>query len=145
MRTWVPVRERGGARSNALSDRFRGHIGLAAGGRANKEGEKGDMSNLNGSWTLEMRTLLGSRKGRLRLETDGSSATGALVGERVTLDIKDGKVRDNVVRWESLVSMPLLPRKRKLVCTATIEGDTIAGTIEGPRRQLATFTGSRSE
>ena len=103
------------------------------------------MSDIDGVWTIEMDTLRGQRKGTLSLKTDGADATGSLVGEKMTVEFDDGKVRDNAVRWKSDISVPMLPGKRTLTFTARVDGDRISGSIDGPKIRLATFQGSRSD
>ena len=103
------------------------------------------MSEMDGVWDLEMETIRGNRRGRLSLKTDGASAAGSLAGDKRTLEFDNGKVKDNAVRWESNLTLPLIRRERKITCTAIVDGDTISGTIDGPRQRLATFKGSRSE
>lgn len=102
------------------------------------------MSEMDGVWDLEMETIRGNRTAQLNLKTDGATAAGSLVGDKRTLKFDDGKVKDNAVRWESSVTLPLLRRERKIICTAIVDGGTISGTIDGPRQRLATFKGSRS-
>ena len=103
------------------------------------------MSDIDGAWTIDMDTLHGTRKGTLNLKTDGTIASGSLIGEKMTVQFEDGRVRDNAVRWKSEISIPMLPGKRTLTFTARVDGDEISGTIDGPKQRLATFQGSRSE
>ena len=113
------------------------------------------MSDMDGAWAIDMDTVLGNRKGILTLNIDGENASGSLVGEKMTVEFEDGKVRDNAVRWKSEFSIPMRPGKRgvrrlrpgrrNLTFTALVDGDRISGTIDGPKQRLATFQGSRSE
>ena len=103
------------------------------------------MSAIDGVWKIEMETLRGTRKGTVNLQTDGDSASGSLVGEKMTVEFDDGRVRDNAVRWKSEISIPMLPGKRTITFTVTVNGDEISGSIDGPKQRLATFQGSRSE
>ena len=103
------------------------------------------MSAIDGVWKIEMETLRGTRKGTVNLKTDGDSASGSLVGEKMTVEFDDGRVRDNAVRWKSEISIPMLPGKRTITFTVTVNGDEISGSIDGPKQRLATFQGSRSE
>ena len=100
---------------------------------------------MDGVWDLEMETIRGTRRARLSLKTDGATVAGSLAGDKRTLEFDNGKVKDNAVRWESNVTLPVLRRERKITCTAIVDGDTITGTIDGPRQRLATFKGLRSE
>ena len=101
------------------------------------------MSEIDGVWELEMDTIRGNGTAQLSLKTDGATAAGTLAGEKRTFEFDNGRVKDNAVRWEANVKVPLL-RERKVTCTAIVDGDTISGTIDGPRQRLATFKGSRS-
>ena len=103
-----------------------------------------ELSDIDGVWALEMDTIRGHRTAQLNLKTDGATAAGALIGDKRTLRFDNGRVKDNAVRWESNVTLPLLRRERTITCTAIVDGDTISGRIEGPRQRLATFKGSRS-
>jgi len=103
------------------------------------------MSEIDGVWKLEMETIRGNGTAELSLKTDGATAAGTLAGEKRTFEFDNGRVKDNAVRWEANVKVPLLRRERKVICTAIVNGDTISGTIDGPRQRLATFKGSRSE
>jgi hypothetical protein len=103
------------------------------------------MSDLHGAWAIEMDTLRGQRKGTLSLNVDGDNASGSLVGEKMTVEFDDGRVRDNAVRWKSELSVPMLPGKWTLTFTARVDGDQMTGTIDGPKTRLASFQGSRAE
>lgn len=103
------------------------------------------MSNIDGTWAIDMDTLRGNRKGTLNLKTDGATASGSLIGEKMTVEFDDGKVRNNAVRWKTEISVPMLPGKRTLTFTAIVDGDNISGSIDGPKQRLATFSGSRSD
>lgn len=105
------------------------------------------MSEMDGVWDLEFETVGGNRTARLTLKTDGDTAAGSLAGDRYkrTLEFDNGRVKDNAVRWESNVTLPVLRLERKITCTAIVDGDNISGTIDGPRQRLATFKGARSE
>ena len=103
------------------------------------------MNSIDGTWTIDMDTLRGERKGTLNLKTDGATAAGSLIGEKMTVEFDDGRVRDNAVRWKSEISVPMLPGKRTLTFTAKVDGDNISGSIDGPKQRLATFSGSRAD
>ena len=104
------------------------------------------MSDVDGRWNLEIETVRGRQlSATLDLSTDDDTVTGALIGERMTLEFDDGKRRGNAVRWKSDVSLPMFPGKRTVTCTFTVDGDTITGAIDGPKQKVATCKGSRSE
>lgn len=104
------------------------------------------MSEIDGRWDLEIETIRGKQKtGTLDISTDGETVSGALIGERMTLEFDNGRRKGNAVRWKSDVSIPMFSGKRTVTCTFTVDGDTISGTIDGPKQKLATCKGSRSE
>ena len=104
------------------------------------------MSDVDGRWNLEIETVRGRQlSATLDLSTDDDTVTGALIGERMTLEFDDGKRRGNAVRWKSDVSLPMFPGKRTVTCTFAVDGDTITGAIDGPKQKVATCKGSRSE
>ena len=105
------------------------------------------MSEMDGVWDLEFETIRGNRTARLTLKTDGATAAGSLSGDKHkrTLEFDNGKVKNNAVRWESNVTLPVIRRERTITYTAIVDGDDISGTVDGPRQRLAIFKGSRSK
>ena len=104
------------------------------------------MSEMDGIWDLDLETIRGNRTARLTLKIDGATASGSLDGDKHKrrLEFDNGRVKNNAVRWESNVTLPVIRREIKVTYTAIVDGDNISGTVDGPRQRLATFTGSRS-
>ncbi len=66
------------------------------------------MSEIDGVWELEMDSIRGNGTAQLSLKTDGATAAGSLSGEKRTFEFDNGRVKDNAVRWEANVKVPLL-------------------------------------
>ena len=59
------------------------------------------MSDVDGRWNLEIETIRGKQKtATLDLSTDGETVSGALIGERMTLEFDSGRRKGNAIRLE---------------------------------------------
>lgn len=72
---------------------------------------------------------------------DGTTFTGSNVGTLGSLEVKDGKIDGNTLTWtmEMTVPMPIT-----LQSTATIDGDTLTGTINAGAFGDMPMSGTRS-
>lgn len=72
---------------------------------------------------------------------DGASFTGSNVGPLGSLEVFDGKIDGNTLTWrmEMTVPMPLT-----LNATATIDGDTLTGTVNAGAFGDMPMTGTRT-
>lgn len=71
---------------------------------------------------------------------DGTSFTGSNVGPLGSLEVNDGKIDGNTLTWsmDMTVPMPLT-----LNATATIDGDTLTGTVNAGAFGDMPMTGTR--
>lgn len=71
---------------------------------------------------------------------DGATFTGTNAGPMGTLEVQDGKIDGNTISWkmEMTVPMPLT-----LEATATIDGDTLTGTVNAGAFGAMPMTGTR--
>ena len=81
-----------------------------------------------GSYECLTKTPMGDQTSTLTVVPgdDGTTFTGSNAGPMGSLDVIDGKIDGNTLTWkmEMIVPMPLT-----LDCTATIDGDTLTGTV----------------
>ena len=72
---------------------------------------------------------------------DGTSFTGTNAGPMGTLEVLDGRISGNTLTWrmDMTVPMPLT-----LNATATIDGDTLTGTINAGAFGDMPMTGTRA-
>src|SRR5690606_27590861 len=81
-----------------------------------------------GSYDTMTKSPMGDQKGTLTVTpgADGTTFTGTLAGGLGSLEEFDGKIDGNTLAWrmEMTVPMPL-----SLNAKATVDGDTISGTV----------------
>jgi hypothetical protein len=71
---------------------------------------------------------------------DGGSFTGTNAGPMGSLDVKDGKIDGNCLTWKMDMTVPM---PLSLDCKATIDGDTLTGTINAGAFGDMPMTGTR--
>ena len=85
------------------------------------------MTDVAGVYEVVTKTPMGDQKGTLTLIVDGDTVTGQQEGALGTMDVENGKVDGSTVTWESNMTVPM---PMKLDVVATIDGDTIEGTVK---------------
>jgi len=99
------------------------------------------MANVDGSWDLVAKTPMGEQKSTLVVRSNGGSFTGSNSGALGSVEIGDGVVEGDTIRWSMEVTIPMPLR---LDCTATITGDTLEGGITAGGFGTFPVTGTRS-
>ena len=84
------------------------------------------MAAVDGSWDTIVKSPLGDQKAVLTVKTDGNSWTGSQVGAMGAVDIKDGTVEGDTIKWTMSITVPM---PMSLDCSATAEGDTLTGSV----------------
>lgn len=84
------------------------------------------MAGVDGTWDIVVKSPLGDQKAVLTVKSDGGTFTGHNAGAMGAVDITDGTVDGNTLHWTMNISVPM---PLTLDCTATIDGDSIAGTV----------------
>lgn len=98
------------------------------------------MSQVDGSYDCITKSPMGDQKSVFTVNSDGDSFTGSNSGAMGALDVEDGKVDGNKLSWVMNMKVPM---PMKLDCEATIDGDTLTGTINaGPFGAMA-MSGTR--
>lgn len=80
-----------------------------------------------GSYNCVTKTPMGEQKSVLTINVDGDSWTGSNAGDQGSLDVTDGKVDGNTITWSMNMTTPM---PMKLEGTATVDGDTITGSVK---------------
>ncbi|HAO55096.1 MAG: hypothetical protein CMD77_04030 [Gammaproteobacteria bacterium] len=99
------------------------------------------MSNVDGSWNVEINTPMGTQKPTLNLTTDGTNLTGSMAGDQGTLELEDGKVDGDVLTWKASLTQPMAIT---LEFSCSVNGDEIAGTVKLGAFGEATLKGTRA-
>lgn len=82
---------------------------------------------LDGVYETVVKSPLGDQKGTLTVKVDGNSWSGTQVGAMGSTDISGGTVDGNTIGWTMNITVPM---PMLLDCSATIEGDTLAGSVK---------------
>ena len=99
------------------------------------------MAEVDGVWDCVTKSPLGDQKSTLTVKSDGTSFTGSNVGAMGSVDITDGTVNGNTLGWKMNISVPM---PMTLECEATIEGDTLTGTVGAGAFGSFPMTGTRA-
>lgn len=99
------------------------------------------MSDVDGTWDTVVNTPMGQQKGQLTVNSDGSSFTGTMTGDRGSLDISDGAVDGNKLTWTADIAEPM---PMKLSFSVEVNGDEMTGNVQLGMFGNAPLTGSRA-
>jgi hypothetical protein len=98
------------------------------------------MSNVAGAYDCVTKSPMGDQKSVFTVNVDGDSFTGSNAGGMGSLDVENGKVEGNKLTWTMNMKVPM---PMTLECEATVDGDTLTGSIKaGPFGSMA-MTGTR--
>jgi hypothetical protein len=95
---------------------------------------------LDGSYDCITKSPMGDQKSVFTVTTDGATFTGQNAGQMGSLDVEDGTVDGNTLSWKMSMKVPM---PMSLTCTATIDGDTLTGTINAGAFGSMPMTGTR--
>ena len=83
------------------------------------------MADVDGSYDVTVKSPLGDQKSTLTVKSDGDSFTGTNAGAMGSNDIS-GQVSGNTLTWKQEMTVPM---PMTLEMTATVDGDTVSGTV----------------
>lgn len=98
------------------------------------------MANVDGSWDTVTKSPLGDQQATLTVASSGDSFTGNYSGAMGSADVSDGKVDGNKLTWRTDISVPM---PMTLDWEATVDGDTITGTMTAGAFGSFPMTGKR--
>lgn len=93
----------------------------------------------DGTWKVTMTTPMGAQAAMLVLKEEGPALSGTMEGPQGNVPIEEGKVDGNAVSW----AITAAQMGMKILFSATIDGDNIAGSAELGTFGTATFEGAR--
>jgi hypothetical protein len=94
----------------------------------------------DGTWNTTINTPMGAQTGELTLATDGATLTGKMVGAQGEMAISDGAIDGNSLTWKAQMTSPM---PMTLEFSATVDGDSISGSVKLGFFGNATFSGTR--
>jgi len=83
------------------------------------------MANVDGSYDCTVKSPLGDQKMTLTVRSEGTGFTGDVSGAMGSMDVT-GTVDGDTVSWKQSMTVPM---PMTLDCEATIDGDTLTGTV----------------
>ena len=94
-----------------------------------------------GTYDCVTKTPMGDQKSKFTVNVDGDSFTGQNAGAMGSMDVIDGKVDGNTLTWKMNMTVPM---PMTLEGKATIDGDTLTGTINAGAFGAMPMTGTRA-
>ncbi|MCW3846260.1 hypothetical protein OF829_03345 [Sphingomonas sp. LB-2] len=98
------------------------------------------MANVDGTWDTLVKSPMGDQKATLTIASSGDSFTGTYSGAMGTTEVKDGKVDGDKLTWKLDITVPM---PMTLDGEATVDGDTITGTVTAGAFGAFPLTGTR--
>ena len=83
------------------------------------------MAGVDGTYDCTVKSPLGDQKLTLTVKADGDKFTGTASGQMGSSDVS-GDVRGQQIAWKQQMTVPM---PMTLDCQATIDGDTVTGTV----------------
>lgn len=99
------------------------------------------MANVDGSWNTVVKSPLGDQAAVFTVTSDGDTFTGTFAGAMGNADAKDGKTDGDKLTWTMDVSVPM---PMTLTGEATVDGDTMTGTVTAGAFGAFPLTGMRA-
>ena len=96
--------------------------------------------SVDGSYDCVTKSPMGDQKSVFTVKSDGDSFTGSNAGAMGALDVENGKVDGNKLTWTMNMKVPM---PMTLEAEATIDGDTLTGTIKAGAFGSMAMTGTR--
>lgn len=93
-----------------------------------------------GVYEVVTKTPMGEQKSTLTVEVSGDSFSGSNNGPMGAIAIADGKVDGNTISWQSKITSPM---PMTLDCKATVDGDSISGSVTAGMFGSFPMSGSR--
>ncbi len=94
-----------------------------------------------GSYDCVVKSPMGDQKSTLTVNIDGDSWSGTNSGAQGSLDIYEGKVDGNTLTWKMDMKVPM---PMTLEGTATVDGDTITGSVKAGMFGSMPMSGTRA-
>jgi hypothetical protein len=96
--------------------------------------------SLDGNYDCITKSPMGDQKSVFTVKVDGDTFTGQNAGAMGSLDVENGTVDGNTLRWTMQMKIPM---PMALTAEATIDGDTLTGTINAGAFGSMGMTGKR--
>ena len=96
--------------------------------------------SVSGTYDCVTKTPMGDQKSKFTVNATGDTFTGQQAGAMGSMDVVDGKVEGNRLTWKMNMTVPM---PMTLNAEATVDGDTITGTVDAGAFGKMPMTGTR--
>lgn len=94
-----------------------------------------------GTYEVVVKSPMGDQKSTLTINPDGDSFTGQMAGGMGSMDITNGKVEGDTIKWQMAMTVPM---PMTLDCEATVDGDAITGNVKAGAFGAFPLSGTRT-
>ena len=94
-----------------------------------------------GTYDCVTKTPMGDQKSKFTVNVEGDTFTGQQAGALGSMDVVDGKVDGKTLTWKMNMTVPM---PMTLTGEATVEGDTITGTVDAGAFGKMPMSGTRA-
>ncbi len=84
------------------------------------------MAMVDGSWDTVTKSPMGDQKATLTVKAQGDRFTGSYSGAMGSVDINEGRIDGDTLSWKVAIQVPM---PMTLDCEATVDGDTLTGSV----------------
>ena len=93
-----------------------------------------------GTYSVTTKTPMGDQSGTLIVIVDGDTFTGTVTNPMGAMEVRNGKVDGNRLTWAMDMKVPM---PMTLDCQATVEGDSLTGSIKAGAFGSMALSGTR--
>lgn len=95
-----------------------------------------------GTYNTTVKSPMGAQSGTFTVNDNGDGTfSGNMAGAMGSMDVEDGKVDGNSLSWKMQMTVPM---PMTLDCTATIDGDTLTGSVNAGAFGAMPLSGERA-
>lgn len=97
--------------------------------------------SISGTYDCVTKTPMGDQKSKFTIEASGDTFTGTNVGATGSMSLDNGKIDGNTLTWTMNMTVPM---PMTLEGSATVDGDTITGSVKAGAFGSFPMTGTRA-
>ena len=95
-----------------------------------------------GTWNTTVKSPMGDQSGTFTVVDNGDGTfSGNLAGGMGSMDIEDGKIDGDTLTWKMNMVVPM---PMTLTCEATVDGDSLTGSVNAGAFGAMPFSGTRA-
>ena len=95
-----------------------------------------------GTWNTTVKSPMGDQSGTFTVEDNGDGTfSGKLAGGLGSMDVEDGKIDGDTLTWKMNMVVPM---PMTLECEATVDGDSLTGSVNAGAFGAMPFSGTRA-